>query len=100
MASKKECIASLSNANVKAFMKVIQFYEAGAVNRYDVIYTGAKFNLVPGCPHPNKAMSSNGVTSTAAGAYQFNFKTWNEIKTNYGLTDFYKENQVYILLFK
>ena len=43
--------------------------------------------------HPDRAVSSNGITSTAAGAYQFLTPTWTGVQTSLGLPDFGPQSQ-------
>jgi len=38
--------------------------------------------------HPNRAITANGLTSTAAGAYQFLHKTYVELCNTYGISGF------------
>jgi muramidase (phage lysozyme) len=60
--------------------------------------SNGKYNLINGAvtfsdysKHPNR--HAPGRTSTAAGAFQFNNKTWNEVASLLGLTDFTPASQ-------
>jgi lysozyme len=62
---------------------------------YKTMFTGKKFDSFD--DHPRKAITAGvngkGLTSTAAGAYQFLTTTWDECKKQLGLTDFSPANQ-------
>jgi lysozyme len=79
--------------NVKAFLKLIRFAEHGRDDDgvYMILYGGATFAGV--AAHPNKAVTKWGHTSTAAGAYQILYKTWEDAKKNGIVLDFSRASQ-------
>ncbi len=97
--SKKEkpqaqAITPLDNSkrNLKAFLLMLQYAEGTfGVNAYRTLYGGELFNDFS--RHPNRAIRKSGITSTAAGAYQFLYKTWAELQQQLGLHDFSPFNQ-------
>jgi muramidase (phage lysozyme) len=68
-------------------------YAEGTIgsNAYRMLYGGGLFNDYS--VHPGIAISKWGITSTAAGAYQFLFSTWLEIQTALQLRDFSPTSQ-------
>lgn len=78
----------LSNANVSAMLQVIGDCEGA---KYNTLFGGGTFNDFS--KHPNKVICRNGLCSTAAGKYQFLFKTWNEVQKKLGLKDFSPKSQ-------
>ncbi|HYD63130.1 MAG TPA: glycoside hydrolase family 104 protein [Noviherbaspirillum sp.] len=91
-ASGKELEGALKNRNVQAFLKLIRTGE-GTLGQagYRTMFGGSKFNDFSS--HPYRAISASGITSTAAGAYQFLDKTWNSVSKQYGLKDFSPRSQ-------
>ena len=84
--------ASQSDKNVQAFLKMIRIGEGtSGVNGYKTLYGGTLFNDYS--KHPNIKITAGAWTSTAAGAYQFLFRTWNELATKYNIKDFTPESQ-------
>lgn len=76
------------NKNLSAFLRVIREGETNQTDTaYRMHYGGTLFDSF--ARHPNKAITLNGITSTAAGAYQFLYRTWQGL----GLPDFSPENQ-------
>lgn len=80
--------------NLLAFLALIRKFESN--DRYDVMYGGKTFNDYS--QHPNVAVPINlpgyeGKVSTAAGAYQFIFKTWRNLASRLSLTDFSPASQ-------
>ena len=76
------------NNNILAFLRVIREGESSQFDdAYRMLYGGSYFDSF--AQHPNKRITLNGITSTAAGAYQFLYRTWIELK----LPDFSPENQ-------
>lgn len=74
-----------------ALLEIIAFAEGtadyGANDGYDVMFT---FRVANGCTeHPNKVNCSGSLCSTAAGRYQFLYKTW----TPMGYPDFEPNHQ-------
>lgn len=86
----------LDNKNIQAFLRMIRVGEGtDNVNGYHTLFGGELFDSF--AEHPNKtiefSLKGKKLTSTAAGAYQFLYRTWKEISTAYKLPDFSPENQ-------
>lgn len=83
---------ALHTPNVQAFLRVIRAGETTQDDRaYRMMFGGA---LAAGLDaHPNKIVTANGYTSTAAGAYQFLTRTWNECVQALNLKDFSPASQ-------
>jgi len=64
-------------------------YNLGSM--YDVNFGGSTFDDYS--RHPDEVMSSNGLNSAAAGAYQFMPSTWQGVSEKLGLQDFGPEAQ-------
>jgi len=82
--------------NISAFLFMIRKCEGtSGPDGYKTMFTGKKFDDF--ADHPRKAITAGvngkGLTSTAAGAYQFLSSTWDECKKQLGLTDFSPANQ-------
>jgi muramidase (phage lysozyme) len=78
--------------NLSAFLLMIQYAE-GTIgpNAYRMMYGGQLLNDYS--RHPNKAITRNGITSTAAGAYQFLYSTWAGLQKDLKLPDFSPSSQ-------
>lgn len=87
MATRAEYESYLSLPQVRAALDTIAWAEGGEYNR---LYGGGTFS---GSQHPNRLITAGGYTSTAAGRYQFLYRTWIEIKNRLGLADFGPRNQ-------
>ena len=75
--------------NLRAYMTLIRIAEAGNTGNplpYDAQYGGGKISNYK--THPNKLIKKWGNSSTAAGAYQFVFGTWNKLRIDLKLKDF------------
>jgi lysozyme len=73
--------------NLKAFLLMLQYAEGTyGASAYRTLYGGDLFNDYSS--HPNIKIRKGGITSTAAGAYQFLYKTWKELQQQLGLPDF------------
>jgi muramidase (phage lysozyme) len=83
MPSVNQHLEYLKLPTVKAFLDTIAWAEGG--KSYYTLYGGGSFT---GNQHPNKAITAGAYTSTAAGRYQFLYKTWIGIKNKLGLQDF------------
>lgn len=84
----------IGSANVQAFLKLIRFaehYPDTSDNFYDTLYGGGRF--VGYVTHPNTAVMKWGHKSTAAGAYQILYLTWEEAKKKGIVTDFTPASQ-------
>ena len=78
--------------NLKAFLTMIRYAE-GTLSQdgYNKLYGGS--NFIDMSKHPNIAITKWGITSTAAGAYQILFGTWQELQSKLKLPDFSPESQ-------
>lgn len=72
---------------VRAGLDTIAWAEGG---RYNNVYGGGTFS---GDQHPNRLVTAGGYSSTAAGRYQFLYRTWAGIKAKLGLPDFSPASQ-------
>lgn len=101
------CAATLQHPNVRAFLRVLRAGESDQTDdayRMIVGHTGARPSLADSlADHPRIPvhLPRLGVTSTAAGAYQFLSRTWDECVRALGLQDFGPQSQdlaaVYLL---
>jgi lysozyme len=83
----KSLIKTNPYANLKAFLTMIQYAEGTyGKNAYRTLYGGQLFGDYSW--HPNIAVTSSDITSTAAGAYQILYSTWTGVAGPLGLTDF------------
>jgi muramidase (phage lysozyme) len=91
-------LSLLDDSNVKSFLAVIRAGEgtsdSGGYSRH---YGGTSFDSF--ADHPRIAITAGRWTSTAAGAYQFLSRTWDECATALGLADFSPKNQDLAALF-
>ena len=77
----------VNNSQIKAFLAVIRKGEGTAdYGGYSRLFGGGVFNDFGW--HPNIIVKAGGYTSTAAGAYQFLKRTWDETARIMGLIDF------------
>ncbi|MYM96239.1 glycoside hydrolase family protein [Rugamonas sp. FT81W] len=60
-------------------------------NGYRTMFGGGLFTGY--ADHPRRAVTRGSLTSTAAGAYQFLSKTWDEMAAKYALSDFSPSSQ-------
>ena len=86
---------ALNNSNVRAFLAMIREFESRG--KYNVIYGGSTFNDYSKHPQVripffNPRTQKNDI-STAAGAYQITWPTWNTILNNAGSGDFSPASQ-------
>jgi lysozyme len=78
--------------NLNAFLLLIQYAEGTfSNNAYRTLFGGGLFYSY--AQHPNQSITKSGITSTAAGAYQFLYKTWEALQQSLGLPDFSPVNQ-------
>lgn len=91
-----EILSSAADAdtNRAAFLALIREFESNG--RYNVMYGGQTFSSF--AAHPRVAVPINipgyeGKYSTAAGAYQFIFSTWENQRVKLGLPDFSPASQ-------
>lgn len=88
----------LGNANVKAFLALIRYTEGAD---YWTLFGGEKVSSLE--DHPRlfitRTLGGKQITSSAAGAYQFLARTWDECKARLSLTDFSPGSQDRAALF-
>ena len=86
--------ALLQRPEVRSLLSTIRYAEGTPGDAgYQTMFGGSKFDTSKGWQHPNKAISSGGYTSTAAGAYQFLQPTWQGTAKALGLTQFDPKSQ-------
>jgi muramidase (phage lysozyme) len=79
--------SALHTRNMRAFLRVIREGESSqGDDAYRTLFGGGLFGDLS--KHPNRTITANGYTSTAAGAYQFLSKTWNECRDVLNLRGF------------
>jgi muramidase (phage lysozyme) len=84
----------LQRPEVRSLLNTIRYAEGTPGDAgYQTMFGGSKFDTSKGWQHPNKAISSGGYTSTAAGAYQFLQPTWQGTAKALGLTQFDPKSQ-------
>lgn len=83
---------TLQNENVQAFLALIRFTEGAG---YNTVFGGGIVDYLE--DHPRiaitRTLGGKPITSTAAGAYQFLSRTWDECKKALDLPDFTAANQ-------
>lgn len=92
----KATAQDLADKNVQAFLKTIRYAEGTlGENGYRTMYTGKTFTSFADHPRTVNCATSNGrqLCSSAAGAYQFLTRTWDELKSRLNLKDFSPQNQ-------
>lgn len=78
---------SLHNPNVQAFLRVIRAGESSQGDvAYRMLFGGGTFTSFD--KHPNQKIPFGNTFSTAAGAYQFLYRTWAEVSEALMLPDF------------
>jgi muramidase (phage lysozyme) len=81
-----------ASANRAAFLRMLRVSEGTAgPDGYRTFYGGTLFADLSA--HPNVKHTAAGITSTAAGAYQFLFRTWEECRRALELPDFSPASQ-------
>lgn len=93
MRSTQDLRLTLQWINVQAFLRVIRAGESSQDDSraYRMLFGGGLIDDLSA--HPNRTVTANGYTSTAAGAYQFLSRTWIECQKALGLTDFSPASQ-------
>ncbi len=89
--TRDDLLGYLQQNNAQAFLRVIRAGESSNDDSAYAILNGGEHFTAPPWEHPNR-VGKNG-RSTAAGAYQYIFKTWNVLSQKYGLPDFSPINQ-------
>jgi len=78
----------LSNSNIQAALKTIRMTECNdAPECYQYLFGSTVNNdirFTDYSKHPNSMQVHNGIDSTAAGAYQILYRTYNELCQKYG----------------
>jgi muramidase (phage lysozyme) len=88
--------AALRDQNVIAFLRVIREGETSQQgSAYRMVYGGELVDSLDAHPRRpiTKQLGRQTITSTAAGAYQFLARTWDECAAALGLTDFSPASQ-------
>lgn len=90
--------AELANHNVKAFLALIRYTEGAG---YRTLFGGGTFGSFDDHPRTSvtKKLGGKPITSTAAGAYQFLSRTWDECAKACNLDDFSPLSQDIAALF-
>ena len=84
--------ALASSGNLRAFLAVIRAGEGTAdADGYRRHYGGSHFDSY--ADHPRKVITAGRWTSSAAGAYQFLSRTWDECAKALALPDFSPASQ-------
>lgn len=84
--------AALAHPNCAAFLRMIRAGETSQDDdAYRMLFGGELFDGFDA--HPNVKVTRGGLTSTAAGAYQFLGRTWAECASALGLDDFSPASQ-------
>lgn len=86
----------MENANLQAFLSMIRYAEGtSGANGYRTLFGGGLFTSFD--DHPRQAVTARlggrEITSTAAGAYQFLSRTWDDVRGILGLPDFSPASQ-------
>ncbi|MEW5291996.1 glycoside hydrolase family 104 protein [Erwinia papayae] len=77
---------------LRAFLQMIRIGEGTThENGYGTMFNGVKFTDFS--RHPNVRNEANGIVSTAAGAYQFLYRTWRNFQNKFLFIDFSPHNQ-------
>lgn len=85
---------AVHDPKVKAFLDLIARAEGTygrGDNGYNILYSYQTFSDYS--RHPNRAITSGGITSTAAGRYQFLKKTWDSVQSSLNLSNFNPASQ-------
>ncbi|GBC93876.1 hypothetical protein HRbin15_02378 [bacterium HR15] len=92
-ATKREFLrVALEEPNVKAMLRVIRYAEGtDAEDGYTKLFGNGHFDSCK--QHPNRVVAKGGYESTAAGAYQILYSTWDGLVQEYGFSDFCPESQ-------
>lgn len=83
---------TLKNPNVQAFLALIRYTEGAG---YSTLFGGEHFTEFEDHPRRliTRTLGGKPIASTAAGAYQFLSRTWDECKKALGLPDFSPPSQ-------
>jgi len=88
----KDYTTQLQDKNVLAFLALIKYTEGA---NYNTLFGGGTFSDFSDHPRHKitKNLAGNPITSSAAGAYQFLIKTWDECAKALNLPDFSPTSQ-------
>ena len=88
----EQCRRARTDPNVASFQRVLRSGESSQTPyAYRIVY---RVGLVDSLTdHPRTVQRLGGIASTAAGAYQFLSRTWDECAAALGLKDFSPESQ-------
>lgn len=90
----QECVAALESPNVRAFLRVIREGETSQdESAYRTLVGGGRFESFDDHPRQRIHVRGLNVYSTAAGAYQFLARTWDECRAALALPDFSPQMQ-------
>lgn len=90
--TRDDILFALQHQNTQAFLRVIRAGESSQDDSaYTVMFGGSHFEGF--ADHPRRKNTVGRLTSTAAGAFQFLSRTWDEMAAKYGLADFSPPNQ-------
>ena len=94
----KDYVSLLLNSNVKAFLALLKYTEGAG---YQTLYGGERFTSFDDHPRRmiTKKLGGKTITSSAAGAYQFLSRTWDECAAACSLQDFSPLSQDVAALF-
>lgn len=91
-------LLTFAELNARAFMTVVRIGEASSKKKisdkpldYNITYGTETFDSYE--KHPRKSATQSGITSTAAGAYQFMPGTWDMVNSIEKQKDFSPESQ-------
>lgn len=91
-AALEQCRRARTDPNVSAFLRVLRSGESSQTpDAYRMMFGGSLVNSL--ADHPRTVQRLGGIASTAAGAYQFLQRTWDECVAALGLGDFGPEAQ-------
>lgn len=87
---------NLEDRNLQAFLAMIRYAEGtSGPNGYRTLFGGGLFDSFD--DHPRQfitaTLGGQSITSSAAGAYQFLMKTWDDVRGILGLPDFSPASQ-------
>ena len=96
-AARQQAESKLQDRRVQAFLGALRQGESGnganPDGRYNVIFGGRTFNNYSRHPNIRVPVPNSADHSTAAGAYQMQFGTWNQSAQRLGLQDFTPHSQ-------
>lgn len=83
---------NVQDQNLQAFLRMIRHCEGTVgANGYRTLFGGGTFASF--ADHPRQTVELSGYKTTAAGAYQFLSRTWDEVRAALSLPDFSPASQ-------